>query len=1151
MKNRELFNNDPLSFTIPNDGVTTISNPKNANEWEIVKYELRSFVCEGEYQKGLERIISTFLANLDQPKQPAVWVSGFYGSGKSHLVRVLEYLWRDVEFPDGVRARSLVTLPPEIQDLLKELNTVGRQQGGLWSAAGKLSDSASGSVRLALLAIAFRSAGLPEDYAQARFVIWLRQQGYFQTVNEYVEKQGFTLADELQNMYVSPHIANGLLAAYPDFANNAKDAHNLIRTQFARVDDISDNELISSLEYVLELQQTILGRLPLTLLVFDELQVFIGDDQKRALDVQQAVEACSSRLGSRLLFIGTGQASLQDNPQLSRLKDRFTVKVTLEDSDVERVVRQVVLRKKPATEPQLKTTLEKVSGEIDRHLAGSRIGPTPDDKPVLVSDYPLLPTRRRFWERTLRAIDPGGTQGQLRTQLRVVHEANRMVANRPVGTVVPADVIYDQQYSSMLQSAVLGREMATMIQQKDDGSEDGQLLARLCKLIFLIGKLPSEGPASTGLQASTDTLADLLVEDLQSGSASLRQRIPGLLQSLVDKGVLLRIDEKYLLQTPESAEWEADFIKRLQTIRTDETRLASERSMELKKAVTAAMKGITLTHGNSKTPRKFHLYFGLDAPRVDDSEIPVWIQDEWSTSEGSVRSSAQQAGVESPIVFVFLPRREADSLKEAIVSYQAAKDTLNTRPNPTTAGGFEARQSMDFRMVTAQQHVEQLVALTLEKAKVFQGGGNEIVESGLAAAMRSALEASLVRMFGKFDLADNANWGKVVDKAREGAADALRYVGYQGDPDKHPVCREVLDFVGPGKKGSEIRKRFIGSGYGWPQDAVDGALFVLLAGGLIAAIQNQKQMELKDLDKTQINSTEFRAIVVIITASQRIQLRGLLTELQIPFRNGEEGAAIPALLERLLNLANEAGGAAPLPERPSTVKISEFNGLIGNEQFAAMVEMREEVKSLSKKWVAARSRKDGRLPRWQTLQQLQRHAAGLIFAEEVGPDIQAILTNRTLLDDPDPLQPLLNHLVDALRQAVQEAYKAYQEAFKQGIAEISKLPTWKALTEEQHQNVLFQSGLVTQAAGPKVSTAEELLTSLNSAPLESWKSRTSALATQFEQARLLAARLLEPEAVQIRLPSATIKTEAELDAYLDKLRLEVKKQLKDGHPVIL
>src|SRR5271157_1572811 len=445
MNNRELFINDPLSFIIPNDGVTTISNPKSPNEWEILKYELRFFVCEGEYQKGLERILSTFLSNLDQPKQPAVWVSGFYGSGKSHLVRVLEYLWRDVGFPDGARARSLVTLPTDIQDLLKDLTTAGKRQGGLWSAAGKLSDSASGSVRLALLAIAFRSAGLPADYAQARFVIWLRQQGYYETVKEYVEKQGFTLADELQNMYVSPHIVGGLLKAYPDFANNTKDAHNLLRTQYIRVDDISDDELISTLEYVLELQQATPGRLPLTLLVFDELQQFIGDDQQRALQVQQAVEACSSQLGSRLLFVGTGQASLQDNPQLSRLKDRFTVKVTLEDSDVETVVRQVVLRKNQTSVPKLKSMLDTVSGEIDRHLTGSRIGPTAEDRAVLVADYPLLPTRRRFWERSLRAIDPGGTQGQLRTQLRVVHEANRMVADKPVMTVVPADVIYDQQ----------------------------------------------------------------------------------------------------------------------------------------------------------------------------------------------------------------------------------------------------------------------------------------------------------------------------------------------------------------------------------------------------------------------------------------------------------------------------------------------------------------------------------------------------------------------------------------------------------------------------------------------------------------------------------------------------------------------------------
>ena len=95
MKNREVLSRDPLTTTIPNDGVTKVIQPQSTQEWDVLRYELESFVCEGEYRQGLDRILSAFLTNISQAQQQPVWVSGFYGSGKSHLNQSQggNYIW--------------------------------------------------------------------------------------------------------------------------------------------------------------------------------------------------------------------------------------------------------------------------------------------------------------------------------------------------------------------------------------------------------------------------------------------------------------------------------------------------------------------------------------------------------------------------------------------------------------------------------------------------------------------------------------------------------------------------------------------------------------------------------------------------------------------------------------------------------------------------------------------------------------------------------------------------------------------------------------------------------------------------------------------------------------------------------------------------
>ena len=215
--------------------------------------------------------------------------------------------------------------------------------------------------------------------------------------------------------------------------------------------------------------------------------------------MQEVVEACSKRFGDRLLFLGTGQTALSGTPALQRLQGRFTVNVELSDTDVETVTRRVVLAKRSDRINDVKATLDGNAGELDRHLVGTKIGPRSEDKSVLVEDYPLLPVRRRFWEHALRAVDRAGTAGQLRTQLRIVYDAIRRTADDPLGTVVPADFLFEEISATLLQSGVLLREVNETIASQDDGSPDGRLKSRLCALVFLIRKLPREAGIDIGV----------------------------------------------------------------------------------------------------------------------------------------------------------------------------------------------------------------------------------------------------------------------------------------------------------------------------------------------------------------------------------------------------------------------------------------------------------------------------------------------------------------------------------------------------------------------------------------------------------------------------------------------------------------------------
>ncbi|MBF4443530.1 BREX system P-loop protein BrxC, partial [Vibrio anguillarum] len=484
MLNREIFVNDPVSSRLANNGVAQVKDDLSKGALDTLEYELRTFVCDGAYAKGMDSILSNYLSAFKtNNEQPGVWISGFFGSGKSHLAKMLRTLWTNQTLNNGSDARSIAALPEHIAKHFDELSSIAVGNGGLHAASGTLGAGAGDKVRMAFLGIIFKSAGLPEQYHLARFVMWLKAEGVFEQVKSFVEakakvKEGVDpWTKELKNLHVSPIMHDAVLQAIPGIGADLKEVREMLRAQYKIIDDVSNDEMVSAIVDAISND----GELPLTLVVLDEVQQYIGDNVQKAFDVQEVVETCSgaSALKSKLLFVATGQSALSGMANLQRLMGRFQVPVQLEDTDVDAVIRKVILQKKPSAENAVKTVVNDNLGEISRHLRGSTIEHKQDDEKWMVPDYPLLPVRRRFWERILPALDKTGTGSQLRNQLRVVHEALKTTADKELGYVVPADFLYDQISTNLLQTGVISKDIYETISRKRGGDADAQLQGRL------------------------------------------------------------------------------------------------------------------------------------------------------------------------------------------------------------------------------------------------------------------------------------------------------------------------------------------------------------------------------------------------------------------------------------------------------------------------------------------------------------------------------------------------------------------------------------------------------------------------------------------------------------------------------------------------
>lgn len=600
MLNRDVFQTDPESYRIANQGVAKTSFPPSPEALDTLRGELETFVCDGHYADGLEKILTAYLANAGRGSAPAVWISGFYGSGKSHLASMLAALWSDISFPDGATAQGLVQhLPPEVLAPLRELRGVAKRFGGAL-AAGDTLGSGSQDPIASTLGIVLRAVGLPTDIRSALVAFWLADEGILAAVQS-------TLGDgfdrHIRNFGLSSDFAAAVLHANPSLAADVPALRDSLRANFPQPPEVTVDLLVTMVRQALMLGRS---QIPATLIVLDEVQQYIRQDASLTLQVQTIAERFSNEFQGRVLFVCTGQQALADVPNLQKLLGRYTVRIALGEADIDAVIRKTVLRKRPGAEQPIKDMLSRYAGEVSRQLHGTKVAHTHQDGDAAVLDWPMLPSRRRVWEIILRELDRTGLGGTLRGQLATTLDATRQLAAKPLGHAVPADFLYARFAEEAYIAGLLPGETRNRVEKLRGGGGDDPLKARILMMVYMLGRIQADADQH-GVRTRPETIADLLIEDLATGEPDLRRQVPELLGALRDEGAVLEVNGEWRLQTKESADWDQAYKQALKERQSDEAGISAARRSLLSQALAAALPGTgSIQHGRSAEARKIH-----------------------------------------------------------------------------------------------------------------------------------------------------------------------------------------------------------------------------------------------------------------------------------------------------------------------------------------------------------------------------------------------------------------------------------------------------------------------------------------------------------------------------------------------------------------
>ncbi|WP_284035628.1 BREX system P-loop protein BrxC [Neobacillus sp. 114] len=384
----------------------------------VIEEELEEYVMTKEISENMAYFFKNYAYSFEhQTTKMGVWISGFFGSGKSHFLKILSYLLNN-ETVYGKRAVDFFKEKTEDLELLQIL-----QQSANFDSHAILfnvdSKSASGKKEKATIVEVFLKVfneylGFSSTPWIANLERQLAEEGVYQQFVECFEEIDRTKwADSRARVLFKKKSFVEALSQLGYTKDTAEAVLNAANKNF----NISSDEFAQLVAQHVKSQEE---NYRLTFLV-DEIGQYIGDDSDLMLNLQTITEDLGNYCQGKVWVIVTSQeqidavTKLKGTENFSKIQGRFATKIHLTSSNTDEVIKRRLLEKTPATEDRLKIDFDQVGQSLNNTLTFEK------DKSVLPNGYknaddyaaiyPFVPYQVELLQRVFNKVRRQGEAG--------------------------------------------------------------------------------------------------------------------------------------------------------------------------------------------------------------------------------------------------------------------------------------------------------------------------------------------------------------------------------------------------------------------------------------------------------------------------------------------------------------------------------------------------------------------------------------------------------------------------------------------------------------------------------------------------------------------------------------------------------------------